>query len=54
MNMNIVLSSVVAIMFCLIKIGICWEDVKFLLLKCHCDVVSLKWNYDGVLYFVSI
>lgn len=43
MGMNIILSFMTASLFCLIRIGVCWEGVKFLLLKHHCDVdVSLK------------
>lgn len=57
MDVNIMAIIELRIMFCLIKIGICWEYVKVLLLKAHlhCDVVlSLKWNYDGILYFMNI
>lgn len=53
--MTVILSSTMAVMFCLIKTGFCWEDVKYLLLKCHCEVVvSLKKNSDGVLYLMNI
>jgi len=54
MDVNVILSSVMAIVFCLIEIGIHWEDVTFLLLKCHCGVISLKWKYGGILCFMNI